>query len=162
MSAAPAIRIRKETPEDASYFREVEFQTTWENLDAEEQARFTPARVREALQETHEILLDRPGNTIFIAESEDGQRAGLLWFGERRNLATGEIEAWIYNVTVSEAFRGQGVGALLMQHAEAFARDEGYRTIGLMVALHNRAARRLYERLDYHKGNLLMRKRLAK
>jgi ribosomal protein S18 acetylase RimI-like enzyme len=160
MSAATAVRIRQGTPEDQAFFQDLEFQTTWENLPPEDQARLSPARVREALEETHEILLSRPGNALFIAETEDGRRAGLLWFGENRNLVTGEIEGWIYNITVPPEFRGQGIGTLLMRHAEAHARDEGYHTVGLMVAVHNEAARRLYERLHYQEGNILMRKRL--
>jgi ribosomal protein S18 acetylase RimI-like enzyme len=160
MSATTAVRIRQGTPEDSAYFQELEFQTTWENLCPEDQARLSAARVREALKETHEILLSRPGNALFIAEAEDGRRAGLLWFGENRNLVTGEIEGWIYNITVSPDFRGQGIGTLLMRHAEEHAREEGYHTVGLMVAVHNETARRLYERLNYREGNILMRKRL--
>lgn len=160
MSTTTAVRIRAGTPDDHAYFRELEFQTTWENLPPEDQKRLSPARVREALEETHEILLSRPGNAIFIAETADGRRAGLVWFGENRNLVTGDIEAWIYNITVSPDFRGQGIGTQLLNHAEAHARDEGYRTVGLMVAVHNETARRLYERLNYREGNILMRKRL--
>ena len=85
-----AIRIRRGTTDDLDYFKEVEFQTTWENLPPEDQERFTPDQVRAALEETHEILLARPGNALFIAETEDGANAGLLWFGENRNVVTGE------------------------------------------------------------------------
>src|SRR3712207_8958834 len=46
-----------------------------------------------------------------------------------------------------------------MRHAEEYARDEGYRIVGLMVAVHNDTARRLYERLNYREGNILMRDR---
>jgi ribosomal protein S18 acetylase RimI-like enzyme len=160
MSTTAAVRIRKSTPEDAAFFDEMEFQTTWENLLPEDQVRLAPARVREALKETHELLLARPGNALFIAETGEGRRAGLLWFGENRNLVTGEIEGWIYNITVAEEFRGQGIGAQLMRYAEEYARDEGYHTVGLMVAVHNDVARRLYQRLNYQEGNILMRKRL--
>jgi ribosomal protein S18 acetylase RimI-like enzyme len=158
-STAP-IRIRTAAPADSALFQDLEFQTTWDNLPPEDQARLSPARVREALRETHEVLLARPGNVLFIAETEDARPMGLLWFGENRNLVTGEIEGWIYNITVLPEFRGQGVGAQLMRHAEEYARDEGYGIIGLMVAVHNEAARRLYQRLDYREGNTLMRKRL--
>jgi ribosomal protein S18 acetylase RimI-like enzyme len=155
-----AVRIRPGTDADMSFFREMEFETTWYNLSPAEQQTTTPASVREALAVTHELLLDRPGSAIFLAEGEGGERVGLLWFGENRNLITGESEAWVYNVSVVAAHRGKGVGGLLMAHAEAYARQLGYPSIGLMVAVHNDAARRLYARLGFAESNLVMRRRL--
>jgi ribosomal protein S18 acetylase RimI-like enzyme len=157
----PAIRIRRSTTDDFEYFKEVEFQTTWENLPPEDRERFTPDEVRSALEETHEILLARPGNALFIAETETGQRVGLLWFGGNRNVVTGENEGWIYNVWVEPEFRGRGISVTLMEHGERYAREQGYQILGLMVAVHNTAARRLYEKLSYREGNILMRKRLG-
>jgi ribosomal protein S18 acetylase RimI-like enzyme len=141
------------------FFRDLEMQTTWENLPPEDCSRLTREQVWAALEETHELLLARPGNLLFVAEV-DGERAGLLWFGPNRNLVTGEEEGWIYNVTVLPARRGQGIGRLLMQHAERHATQAGYAVIGLMVAVHNQTARELYHRLDYRDSNILMRKRL--
>lgn len=154
------LRIRQGTDADAEFFREIELKTTWENLPPEDCRRLAPEQVEQALEETHELLLARPGNVTFIAEV-DGNRAGLLWFGPNRNLVTGEEEGWIYNVTVVPAYRGRGIGRLLMQHAERHAREQGYAVIGLMVAVHNEAARKLYHRLDYRDSNILMRKPLV-
>lgn len=154
------VRIRRATDADDAFFRELEMQTTWENLPPEDCRRLEREQVWEALDETHALLLARPGNVIFIAEV-DGERAGLLWFGPNRNLVTGEEEGWIYNVTVLPSYRGQGVGRRLMQHAESHAGEQGYAMIGLMVAVHNTAARELYHRLNYRDSNTLMRKQLA-
>src|SRR5438874_9191057 len=160
-TAVSAVRIRPGTDTDMAFFREMEFETTWYNLSPDEQQTTTPAAVREALEVTHELLLGRPGSAIFVAESESGERIGLLWFGENRNLITGESEAWVYNVSVVASHRGKGVGALLMAHAEAYARQLGYRSLGLMVAVHNHGARRLYARLGFAESNLVMRRRLT-
>jgi ribosomal protein S18 acetylase RimI-like enzyme len=154
------VRIRPGTEADEAFFRDLEMQTTWENLRPEECERLEREQVWLALDETHDILRARPGNAIFIAEV-DGERAGLLWFGPNRNLVTGEEEGWIYNVTVVPAYRGRGIARLLMQHAERYAHEQGYAVIGLMVAVHNAAARELYRRLDYQESNILMRKRLG-
>ena len=159
-SALKAVKIREGTDADMVFFRELEMQTTWENLPPEDCQRLTREQVWDALDETHELLLARPGNVLFIAEV-DGERAGLLWFGPNRNLVTGEEEGWIYNVTVLPGHRGRGIGRLLMEHAEAYARTQGYVIIGLMVAVHNQTARELYRRLQYTDSNILMRKRLA-
>ena len=153
------VRIRQGTDADEAFFRDLEMQTTWENLPPDDCERLSPDQVGQALDETHEILLARPGSAIFIAEV-DGERVGLLWFGGNRNLVTGEEEGWIYNVTVAPAFRGRGIGRLLLRHAENYASEQGYAVIGLMVAVHNSVARELYNRLDYRDSNILMRKRL--
>jgi len=153
------VRIRPGSEADQEFFRELEMETTWENLPPGDSRRLDREQVELALDETHAILLARPGNQIFIAEV-DGERAGLLWFGPNRNLVTGEDEGWIYNVTVVPAFRGRGLGRKLIEHAEQYANEHGYAVIGLMVAVHNPAARALYHRLDYQDSNIVMRKRL--
>jgi ribosomal protein S18 acetylase RimI-like enzyme len=155
-----SVRIRLGTEADQEFFRELELQTTWENLPPDDSRRLDREQVELALDDTHAILLARPGNQIFIAEV-DGERAGLLWFGPNRNLVTGEEEGWIYNVTVLPAFRGRGIGRRLIEHAEQHAGDQGYAVIGLMVAVHNAAARALYHRLRYQDSNIVMRKRLS-
>lgn len=150
------IRIGDES--DAEFFFALEEQTTWESLptDKREMAR---EELRERLLETHGLLLSCPGNVFFIAE-HDGERAGLLWFGPRHNTVTGEHEGWIYNVTVVPDARGKGIAKCLMAHAEDYARANGFRVIGLAVAVHNDSARALYEKLDYQQCNILMRKPL--
>jgi ribosomal protein S18 acetylase RimI-like enzyme len=161
MAAAGGIRIRQGNTDDFDFFQEMELETTWENLSPEDRQRLTRGQIAEALKETHDILLSRLGNALFIAETEEGDRAGLLWFGESRNLVTGEIEGWIYNISVVPQFRGRGVGGRLLAHAEAYAHEQGYRLIGLMVAVHNEVARRLYARSGFSEGNIVMRKRLG-
>jgi ribosomal protein S18 acetylase RimI-like enzyme len=154
------VRIRPGTDADQEFFRDLELQTTWENLPPDDCARLDREQVELALDETHAILLARPGNEIFVAEVA-GERAGLLWFGPNRNLVTGEDEGWIYNVTVLPAYRGRGIGRKLIEHAEKYANEQGYAVIGLMVAVHNTAAKALYHRLEYQDSNVLMRKRLS-
>ena len=154
------IRFRSATKADDAFFREIELETTWASLDPADQRRFRKADIREALHETHEILLQRVGNQVVVAENETGDRVGLLWFGINRNLITGEDEAWVYNVTVVPAYQRQGIGRRLIEHAEQLAREHGFQILGLMVSEHNAAARSLYERLSFEATNLLMRKRL--
>ena len=145
---------------DNDFFFTVEFQTTWDSLSAADRARLSPAQVREALHATHEQLLSRPGNRIYIARDAEGRRAGLLWLGVHRNLVSGQDEFWVYNITVQPEFRRQGLARHLLGLAEDLARQEGYDALGLMVAEHNAAARALYERVGFRTTNLLMRKSL--
>jgi ribosomal protein S18 acetylase RimI-like enzyme len=156
----PEIRFRPATRADDAFFRQMELHTTWESIDPEDRARLRREEVRDALQVTHEILLERPGNQVIIAEDERGQRVGLLWFGINRNLVTGEEEAWVYNVSVVAEYQGQGIGRRIVEHAEALARAAGFPTLGLMVSAHNTRARSLYEKLSFRPTNVVMRKRL--
>ena len=155
------LSIRLGNDDDAEFFLHVEEETTFESLppDFHGMAR---EELRARLLETHELLLGQEGHLFFIAfDQKSGQNMGLLWFGPRRNHITGDFEAWIYNVTVLPAHRGCGVGQRLIQHAEDYARDHGFRAIGLAVATHNSGAQRLYERLSYQSNNVLMRKPLG-
>jgi ribosomal protein S18 acetylase RimI-like enzyme len=156
-----SLSIRLATDADMAFFHEMEFETTWHSLSPREQELFAPEQVRESLAATLDTLLARPGNAIFIAEAESGERLGVLWFGVNRNPLTGEDEAWIYNISVVPHGRRQGVGARLMAHAEAHARRGGFRTLGLMVSAHNDPARRLYARHGFEEANVIMRRTLS-
>jgi ribosomal protein S18 acetylase RimI-like enzyme len=167
--------IREGGEDDARFFFEVEEQTTLENLPRDgcvhgecigagcafERA-LDRARLREALCATHRMLLEIPGHVFFIAQSAEGERAGLLWFGPKRNLISGEDEGWVYNVTVLLPFRGRGLGKRLLHHAEEYARSLGYGAVGLSVATHNVIARTLYESVGFAPSNIVMRKPLAR
>ena len=155
------LRFRPAVPADDAFFRQMEFTTTWGSLDEEDRKRLRPQEVKDALGATHEQLLAREGNQVIVAEDEQGERVGLLWFGVNRNLVSGEDEAWIYNISVVKEHQGRGIGRKLMEFGERLAREGGYRVLGLMVSSHNAPARSLYEKLGFRPTNVLMRKPLV-
>lgn len=59
-------------------------------------------------------------------------------------------EFYIDTVCVNPEFRGQGIGSILLKHAEEVARQEGFSKAALNVELEKEAAIRLYERIGYH------------
>lgn len=59
-------------------------------------------------------------------------------------------QAELGNVAVAEAWRGQGVGALLVEYALRNAARRGTREVFLEVRPTNVSARRLYERFGFH------------
>jgi ribosomal protein S18 acetylase RimI-like enzyme len=154
------LRFRPATRADDTFFLQVEFDTTWDSLDEAERARLRPNEVREALRDTHSLLLARPGNLVLVGENAEGERIALLWLGVNRNLVSGEDEAWVFNVSVVPGHQNQGLGRRLMAHAEDWARREGFRVIGLLVSCHNERARALYEKLGFRPTNIMMRKEL--
>jgi ribosomal protein S18 acetylase RimI-like enzyme len=58
---------------------------------------------------------------------------------------------YIQNISVDPDFRGQGIGTMLVRHAEQLARSEGITILTLDVSLKNDGARRLYTRLGFAK-----------
>ncbi len=58
-------------------------------------------------------------------------------------------EYYIDTVCVDSRFRGQGIGSLLLNHAELVAREEESAKLALNVEIEKEAAIRLYERLGY-------------
>ncbi|MFC5002061.1 GNAT family N-acetyltransferase [Dactylosporangium cerinum] len=91
-------------------------------------------------------LLAWPGNRQLIARV-DGPIVGALTLVVFP-IPTG-LRAWIEDVVVDEAARGQGVGVALTQEAVRLARAEGARTVDLTSRPSRVAANRLYERLGF-------------
>jgi ribosomal protein S18 acetylase RimI-like enzyme len=93
-----------------------------------------------------ERLVSWQGNIQLIARV-DGEIMGAL------TLVTFPIptgtRAWIEDVVVDAAARGQGVGAALTQEAVRLARAQGARTVDLTSRPSRAAANRLYERLGF-------------
>jgi GNAT superfamily N-acetyltransferase len=72
------------------------------------------------------------------------------WPGDlssRRAQLEGCVEVEDLFVVVEE--RGRGIGAALLEASETAAREQGFTTIGLAVALENVVARRLYAARGY-------------
>ena len=74
---------------------------------------------------------------------------GCLWQGEAIDQRTGLKQAYVFLIYVEPAHRRQGLGAALMAHAQAWAKRQGYRQIGLQVFEDNQPALTLYQKLGY-------------
>jgi ribosomal protein S18 acetylase RimI-like enzyme len=85
---------------------------------------------------------------MFIARDVDtGEIVGSLTLALFR-IPTG-MRAWIEDVVVDEAVRGQGVGAALNHAALDRARAEGAKTVDLTSRPTRAAENRLYKRLGF-------------
>ncbi|MDQ3813050.1 MAG: GNAT family N-acetyltransferase [Armatimonadota bacterium] len=73
-----------------------------------------------------------------------GQLA-IHWQGKPTHPAIPDVQS----LRVFAAFQGLGIGTRLLQVSEKIVAEHGLRHVSLAVALHNEAARRLYERLHY-------------
>ena len=96
-------------------------------------------------------LVASSATTLFLARADDGTIAGTLTLCTFR-IPTG-IRAWIEDVVVDDAARGQGIGKLLTQAAIEEARRRGARTVDLTSRPSREAANRLYRGLGFELRN---------
>jgi ribosomal protein S18 acetylase RimI-like enzyme len=102
----------------------------------------SPPPTRDALAR----IVGDPGTTLFVAR--DGDRlVGMLTLAIFE-IPTG-VRAWIEDIVVDDAARGQGVAAQLMQAALDRAADAGARTVDLTSRPGREAANRLYQRMGF-------------
>jgi ribosomal protein S18 acetylase RimI-like enzyme len=92
-------------------------------------------------------IIEGPATRLLIARDEQGSIVGSLTLAVFR-IPTG-VRAWIEDVVVDEAARGQGVGEALSREAIRLARDAGARTVDLTSRPDREVANRLYARLGF-------------
>jgi ribosomal protein S18 acetylase RimI-like enzyme len=102
-------------------------------------------------QASLERALSQPGNdsAIFIAEDENGKRAGFIHLQTETDYFRDEKYGYISDLAVDAAFEGQGIGRQLLETAEEWARTKKYRLLALYVFSGNRRARLLYEKYGF-------------
>jgi ribosomal protein S18 acetylase RimI-like enzyme len=92
-------------------------------------------------------LVASPATDLFIAIDDGGTIVAMATLVTFR-IPTGR-RAWIEDVVVDEAGRGQGVGAALTQAMVDRARELGCRTVDLTSRPAREAANRLYRRAGF-------------
>jgi len=98
---------------------------------------------REQLEE----IVASPAATVLLARDDSGQIIGSLTLVIFRT-PTG-ARAWIEDVVVDEAARGQGAGEALVAEAIRLASDSGARTVDLTSRPSRESANRLYEKVGF-------------
>jgi len=89
------------------------------------------------------------GTKIFIAGVNNETPLGFLHIQSGSDYYNNEPHAHISDLIVDTKAAGKGVGLLLLNHAESWARAQGYRWLTLSVFAQNTRARDLYTRLGY-------------
>ena len=91
-------------------------------------------------------IIGTSANTLLLARS-DGRISGALTL-VMFPIPTG-LRAWIEDVVVDEAARGQGIGETLTLEALRLAQQAGARTVDLTSRPSRAAAGRLYQRIGF-------------
>jgi len=92
-------------------------------------------------------IVESEADTLFVARDRDGRIVGSLTLAVFR-IPTG-VRAWIEDVVVDGAARGQGVADALVDAAVAKAGSAGARTVDLTSRPTREAANRLYVRKGF-------------
>lgn len=92
-------------------------------------------------------IIDSPATHLLVARGDDGTVLGSLTLVLFR-IPTG-LRAWIEDVVVDDAARGQGVGEALNRYAIDVAAERGARSVDLTSRPSREAANRLYRRLGF-------------
>ena len=87
------------------------------------------------------------GNSHLFFLMKDEQIAGMLTVGIYHSPTGGK--AWIEDVVVDEAFRGQGFSKLLVAHAIEFTKSQGIPSLMLTSNPKRIAANRLYQAMGF-------------
>ena len=90
-----------------------------------------------------------PGSIIFVAEDENGTPAGFIHLQTQSDYFNGEKHAYISDLAVDKFFEGQGIGSLLLDKAEGWVIQKGYRLLTLYVFASNQHAQHLYEKRGF-------------
>lgn len=88
------------------------------------------------------------------------QPMACLWVGNAVDQLSGDRHAHVFLLYVAPEHRRQGIGKVLMQQAEAWARSRGDRQLGLQVFQANQPALALYQGLGFVTQSLCMIKPL--
>ncbi|WP_022867396.1 GNAT family N-acetyltransferase [Schaalia vaccimaxillae] len=100
-----------------------------------------------------ERFISQPGVDFFVFRPDEADESGEQPILGMLSLATFEIptgvRAWIEDVVVDEAARGQGAGADLVHAAMERAKAVGSRTVDLTSRPTREAANRLYQRIGF-------------
>jgi ribosomal protein S18 acetylase RimI-like enzyme len=96
-----------------------------------------------------------PDTVFFIAEDEKGVRLGFIHLQSGNDYYNHDKHGHIANVIVAAEGEGRGIGRLLIEKGEEWARAQGFRWLTLSVFAQNLRAREVYQRLGY--GEDIMR-----
>jgi GNAT superfamily N-acetyltransferase len=109
----------------------------------EEVRRYIQYSLSDDLSDIFRHYLRSPGNHFWVAEV-DGQIKGMVGI-QRRN----DGEAELRRMSVAADSRRQGIGGRLLETAEDFCREQGYRRIHLTTVSHLKPAIALYRKFGY-------------
>jgi len=149
------IRIRESTRDDHALIWNATFETVWNDLPAEERGELDRTALERHFRPHAAQVIDSRENAIFVAES-DGRTLGYAIVGSASTMLTPVPFGFVYDLWVSPEARRQGIARRLLEKAEDWCREQGYKKLKLEVAATNGAARALYEADGFAQERIFM------
>ena len=97
------------------------------------------------------IRSNDPNIGTFIVVDKNGERLGFIYLTMQTDYFTNELHAHISDIVVIKSAEGKGIGKLLMERADDWARSKGCRWITLNVFAENHRAQAMYEKGGFKK-----------
>jgi ribosomal protein S18 acetylase RimI-like enzyme len=102
------------------------------------------------IQVLSDKLINLPsGTAIFIAEDDQGLALGFIHLQTGKDYYYHEAHGHIADLIVAPEGEGRGIGRILIEQGEEWARSQGFRWLTLSVFAQNTRAREVYQRLGY-------------
>lgn len=140
------IRIRSFEPTDSDFIKSLIPRFSEFDLPEWRQKSKIDCAAQISLQKAMEQ--SESDSAIFIAEDETGTRAGFIHVQTQIDYF-GEKHGYISELAVDSSFEGQGVGRILLETAESWARAMGHRLLSLYVFAANTHAMQVYEKYGF-------------
>ena len=107
---------------------------------------FPPGRIAKRLP----VMLSRPTDRIYVVyREEDGLVGGYVHTADYETVYNDGMKN-ILSLAVDEAFRGQGLGRLLLAEVERWAKACGCEAVRLVSGANRTGAHAFYQRCGYH------------
>lgn len=149
--------IRPATPDDREFVRQIAPRLLVGYAPWRDASRMLATMERFLLES-----MDAPPDkgAMFIAERSNGVRLGVASVAHNVNF-TGERQAYVGELAVIAEAEGRGVGRLLVDAAERWARDQGHTLLVLDTGAANARARGFYADLGYQEESVRLVKALT-
>lgn len=106
-----------------------------------------------------ELLLKNPQTaTIQVARNPSNQVIGMVSAQLVISTAQGAQSAWVEDMVIDGAYRGQGIGKALLQNALDWAKNKGATRAQLLVDIENTEALGYYQHLNWESTQLQARR----
>lgn len=157
-----AFSINPAQDRDWEWMNQGSIEGVWNTLSPEQKAGTNREHVMECLNRQVKKFQgpDAPSNIVLVARNQSGKRAGFVWVSIIPNYFADTEEAVVLMIFVADTERRKGLGDLLMEAAEEWARKSGMTRICLNVGVHNIPALQLYERVGYRHDTIRQSKRI--